>query len=413
MPRLRRASPITHYIVAAALEALGDDATAVAAGKLRLGIVLCVMSGCVNYSRRYYDEALRDPATASPLLFPETVFNAPASHIAALLGTPALNYTLVGDPGAFFQGVALAAQWLLAGQIDACLVVGGEECDWLTANAFHLFSRLLVLADGAGALYLKATATAPARRTALCHRFPSVRTTPDPRAPGRPKTRAELPACAEDSSARRWPPERPAFRCRRNCRVVGLDCRSRFVPKRVLGEGLMAAAAWQCVAAVDALATGTLHRRQREHRGLQRAGHRRAFRQTLDAIHAKLFMRIILITGANGGLGQAIARAFLDESPDNFVCLGIRERRDKADALAAEFPGRCALNHARRDRTCRLARRRHERFSRIINASMSSSTTPAITTMVCWPTCRPKPGIRSSLQILIPSSTVARPYCPR
>jgi 3-oxoacyl-[acyl-carrier protein] reductase len=51
--------------------------------------------------------------------------------------------------------------------------------------------------------------------------------------------------------------------------------------------------------------------------------------------------RIILVTGANGGLGQAIARAFLQEAPDNFVWLGLRARRDQADALTSEFPGRC------------------------------------------------------------------------
>jgi hypothetical protein len=31
---------------------------------------------------------------------------------------------------------------------------------------------------------------------------------------------------------------------------------ARLAPKRILGEGLMAAAAWQCVAAVDALQQG-------------------------------------------------------------------------------------------------------------------------------------------------------------
>jgi 3-oxoacyl-[acyl-carrier protein] reductase len=51
--------------------------------------------------------------------------------------------------------------------------------------------------------------------------------------------------------------------------------------------------------------------------------------------------RFILVTGANGGLGQAITRAFLHESPDNYVCMGVRERRDKADVLLNEFPGRC------------------------------------------------------------------------
>jgi len=51
--------------------------------------------------------------------------------------------------------------------------------------------------------------------------------------------------------------------------------------------------------------------------------------------------RIILITGGNGGLGQAIARSFLNESADNQVWLGVRTNRDKADALAAEFARRC------------------------------------------------------------------------
>ena len=50
--------------------------------------------------------------------------------------------------------------------------------------------------------------------------------------------------------------------------------------------------------------------------------------------------RVILITGANGGLGQAIARAFLNESPDNFVCLGVRANRQHADHLVREFPDR-------------------------------------------------------------------------
>lgn len=51
--------------------------------------------------------------------------------------------------------------------------------------------------------------------------------------------------------------------------------------------------------------------------------------------------RCILITGGNGGLGQAMARAFLDETPDNHVWLGVRARRDAAEQLAASQPERC------------------------------------------------------------------------
>lgn len=53
--------------------------------------------------------------------------------------------------------------------------------------------------------------------------------------------------------------------------------------------------------------------------------------------------RVILVTGANGGLGLAIARNFLTESPDNHLWLGVRRRRDLADSLAAENAGRCTV----------------------------------------------------------------------
>jgi 3-oxoacyl-[acyl-carrier protein] reductase len=51
--------------------------------------------------------------------------------------------------------------------------------------------------------------------------------------------------------------------------------------------------------------------------------------------------RVVLVSGANGAIGQAIARDFLTEAGDTTVWLGVHARRDQADALAREFPGRC------------------------------------------------------------------------
>lgn len=53
--------------------------------------------------------------------------------------------------------------------------------------------------------------------------------------------------------------------------------------------------------------------------------------------------RRILITGANGVLGSATARYFLEKDAEAQVFLGVRERREKAEALVAEFPGRAHL----------------------------------------------------------------------
>ncbi len=53
--------------------------------------------------------------------------------------------------------------------------------------------------------------------------------------------------------------------------------------------------------------------------------------------------RTILITGANGHLGHAIAEAFLEESPENSVWLGVHRRREHADQLAAAQAGRCRV----------------------------------------------------------------------
>jgi 3-oxoacyl-[acyl-carrier protein] reductase len=53
--------------------------------------------------------------------------------------------------------------------------------------------------------------------------------------------------------------------------------------------------------------------------------------------------RSILITGANGGLGQAMARAFLEESPANIVWLAVHRRRNQAEALAAANASRAQV----------------------------------------------------------------------
>jgi hypothetical protein len=245
-PRLRRASAMTQHTVGAALEALGVDAMRVQAGELRLGIIVCMMAGGVAYSRRFYEEVLRDPATASPLIFPETVFNAPASHLGAYLNSQAISYTIVGDAGTFLQGLALAADWLDTGQADGCLVVGVEEMDWIVADAIRLFQRATIYAAGAGAVYLKMDQAATIELTAITDSFTFTKNQCRPAAAR--MMESQLPVagihellCVSDDH--------------NNYAQVG-QRGQRIAPKSIVGEAFVASAGWQCVAACDAIARG-------------------------------------------------------------------------------------------------------------------------------------------------------------
>ena len=72
---------------AAGFDALGDAGLKPGIGLgTTTAVVFAICSGGVNYTRRFYHEIVTLGARgASPLLFPETVYNAAASHLAALL----------------------------------------------------------------------------------------------------------------------------------------------------------------------------------------------------------------------------------------------------------------------------------------------------------------------------------------
>ena len=253
-PRLRRSSPITHYAAAAALEALAGRRAAPGSND-RIGLVVCMQAGCVRYSCRFLDETLKDPATASPLLFPETVYAAPASHVAALLENVSLACSLVGDPGAFLQAVALAAQWLEEDRVDTCLVIGAEETNWILADALRLLDRNAIITSGAGALCLSRDSKTPGTVELAAITDPHTYSARKTRTQAAQAMRAQLGiGAAEDlfcdglaESPRVDAPERAAWRDWPG---------KRLSPKQSLGEGLMASAAWQCVVACDSVANG-------------------------------------------------------------------------------------------------------------------------------------------------------------
>ncbi|MGJ8633115.1 MAG: beta-ketoacyl synthase N-terminal-like domain-containing protein [Luteolibacter sp.] len=165
-PRLRRSSNVTKFAVTAAHQAIGSERLEkIKNRELNIGIVLSFMNGCVNYSNRFFGEVLSDPAFASPILFPETVFNAPASHIASFLDCDGPVYTLIGDTATWFSAFDVANDWITSGLVDGCLILTAEEIDWLTLEALSLYSKDLIATEGAAAVYVEKTPSEIALQT--------------------------------------------------------------------------------------------------------------------------------------------------------------------------------------------------------------------------------------------------------
>ncbi len=137
-PRLRRSSEISHYAAIAGMKALRGAGLDEKSETSEIGIVFGISSGGVRYTTRFYHDVISTGAgSASPLLFPETVYNAPASHLAALLGLNGMTYTLVGDSMVGLSALSLGADLVATGQVKHCVVVASEEAEWILCEAFR------------------------------------------------------------------------------------------------------------------------------------------------------------------------------------------------------------------------------------------------------------------------------------
>jgi hypothetical protein len=259
--RLRRSSAISLLAATAAKQAVESSGMRWGQGAgERTAIVFGVSSGGVQYTRRFYEQVVKQGANvASPMLFPETVYNAPASHVAAMLGIDGATYTLVGDGTIGLQALAFGTQLLHLGNAEKVIVVAAEELDWILLEA-HRHWRLTaegrrpgaLLAEGAAAVVLSADGGPVQARVTRGHSFVSRRE-------ARAAISAAIGECAtagaidlvvsggndtwadaliHEAAAAFFPPSENHF----------------VSPKRHVGEALGAGALLQVVLAMEALA---------------------------------------------------------------------------------------------------------------------------------------------------------------
>ena len=260
-PRLRRASAISRFAAAAGLTAL-RQAKQPLPPLDRIALVFAISNGGVIYTRRFYAEIVNSGAqSASPLLFPETVFNAPASHLAAILGISGASYTVVGDGAVGILALKLAEDLIASNDLDACLVVAAEEIDPLVCEAYRQWrflrdpkkpetGRGMIMSEGAGAVLLKRSnggiqidQIVPGanffRRSEASARLGCVVA----------RLKSEIGFCVGSGNG--------TFIDRAERVAVG-DELPLYSPKIALGESVGASVFWQLITAAKALETGTL-----------------------------------------------------------------------------------------------------------------------------------------------------------
>ena len=270
-PRLRRSSAISRFAVVAGLNALRDAGLELnEASAARSALIFAISNGGVIYTRRFFHEIVQSGASAaSPLLFPETVFNAPASHLAAILGITGASYTLVGDGAVGILALKMAEDLMANSEIDRCLVVGAEEADWLLCDAYRQW-RLLrpapplepfaqrprgtILSEGAGAVVLAREGTLVLEQIHPGGNFAHQR-----------ELMRELDPIARALKARSTTDLLIA-----SANGTFIDAAERamaaqhfasaaiYTPKPALGESVAAGALWQLICAAQALRTRQL-----------------------------------------------------------------------------------------------------------------------------------------------------------
>ncbi len=264
-PRLRRSSAISRFAVVAGLAALEDARVKLdAAAAERTALIFAISNSGVVYTKRFYHDVVESGAqAASPLLFPETVFNAPASHLAAILGLTGASYTLVGDGAVGLLALKMAEDLMQNPALDRCLIVGAEEADWLLCDAYRRWRLLrlappvelfqekprgMILSEGAGAVLLERRGSPQIETIDAGTNF---------------RRQKEAAACVDEIFSRLGANDRDliiasangTFVDRAESAAVRQRCpRARvYSPKVSLGESVGASSLWQVICAAQAL----------------------------------------------------------------------------------------------------------------------------------------------------------------
>jgi 3-oxoacyl-[acyl-carrier-protein] synthase II len=179
----RRMSRISRMAVASSIEALEDSRLALEdTDRERVAVIMGTSYGSSSHVDAFYLSLLKDgPRGAQPMLFPETVPNAPASHIAIYHKISGPNITFCQNEISAETALDYAANLLENDVVDVAIVGGAEELSEIIFGCYDAVGALsrirfnegepvepvsadgLILGEGAATLILERTEFAEKR----------------------------------------------------------------------------------------------------------------------------------------------------------------------------------------------------------------------------------------------------------
>lgn len=171
----RRMSRISRMAVASSVEAVNDSGLILdAMNRERIAVIMGTSYGSSSHVEDFYVSLLEDgPRGAQPFLFPETVPNAPASHIAMFHGITGPNSTFCQNEISAENAILYAQNLLLQNRVDVALVGGADELSAIQYTCYDAVGALnrikvgddepvdpklgggLMLGEGAGVLVME------------------------------------------------------------------------------------------------------------------------------------------------------------------------------------------------------------------------------------------------------------------
>lgn len=164
---IRRAADVSKYALAAVQLALQDAGLDSAAGEESV-MVTAVTHGAMNYTQAYHESLCTGGAEdISPILFSDSVLNAPAGNASICYEIRGAVHTIIGGPAASIKAAIMASRLLQENGIHRAVVVSAEEINELSFYCRKKFGES-AMSEGAGVFLMEDGSARKGRQGYCC-----------------------------------------------------------------------------------------------------------------------------------------------------------------------------------------------------------------------------------------------------